>query len=344
MMQSNDYEKLYNNDKLKSAKTEAAQAKATDEKQLVKPEKFCKNRKIIHLAVNQNKKPKRTENTPIPCNVVDQDTLCGHFGWALVGNEYLPFIFRAGRKHCPVRIIEMTVLKRFIHRIHQDIYSCVSVESYYMTKEESDLLNEINFKHCDCKYGPNQFTTRDLIVALDDVKEFYNFLDTCLKKLTNCSGLNPIVKCGFMRINKESLVPYVIYNNNKYVPLFYFEGEIEVLKSKAVRLKGWDLSYLKFCCKLQGVRNELFSHDSCFVVTLSDIQNYFPPGTLFEDCWPKECFTSNLLTGTNIQDIGTTYSLAASKPIRMESTQHVNHPTGRMYIWSNWNTQQHTSS
>ena len=28
---------------------------------------------------------------------------------------------------------------------------------------------------------------------------------------------------------------------------------------------GWDLAYLKFCCKVQGIRNELFANDVCKV-------------------------------------------------------------------------------
>ena len=27
----------------------------------------------------------------------------------------------------------------------------------------------------------------------------------------------------------------------------------------------WDLAYLKFCCKVQGIRNELFANDVCKV-------------------------------------------------------------------------------
>lgn len=258
---------------------------------------YDKGKKMVHLIVSENKKQQQPEIDITSCGSVDQDTLRGHFGWALIGNQYLPFIFRNRKKYCAVRIVEMKVLKRFSHLIHHDIYSCVSIESYYLTKEESDLLNEINFKHCDSEYGIVLFTTNDLIVSLDDVKEFHTFLDTCCKKLVDCCASN-IVKCGFMRINKESLVPYVIYNRRKYVPLFYFEGEIDCLKQKAIRIKGWDLSYLKFCCKLQGVRNELFSHDSCLVVTLNDVQSYFLPGTLFEDCWPNESFNSNLFTKT----------------------------------------------
>jgi len=68
----------------------------------------------------------------------------------------------------------------------------------------------------------------------------------------------------------------------KFVPLFYFEGETEHLKLKSDQVEGWDLAYLKFCCKVQGIRNELFAAEVCRVVALDEIKGHFPSGTTFE--------------------------------------------------------------
>lgn len=83
------------------------------------------------------------------------------------------------------------------------------------------------------------------------------------------------------------------------MPLFYFEGETENLKLKADYLSGWDLSYLKFCCKVQGIRNELFASDQVAVISLTDIKSYFPPGIEFEDYWPNKVVDSALLITKN---------------------------------------------
>lgn len=83
------------------------------------------------------------------------------------------------------------------------------------------------------------------------------------------------------------------------MPLFYFEGETENLKLKADYLDGWDLSYLKFCCKVQGIRNELFASDQVAVISLTDIKSYFPPGIEFEDYWPNKVVDSQLLITKN---------------------------------------------
>ena len=75
------------------------------------------------------------------------------------------------------------------------------------------------------------------------------------------------------------------------------QGETDNLKLKADSLSGWDLSYLKFCCKVQGIRNELFASDTVAVISLDDIKSYFPQGTVFEDYWPNKVVDSQLLLG-----------------------------------------------
>lgn len=234
----------------------------------------------------------------------DDESVRGRFGWVQLGKCHIPYIFRTGEKYCAVRMVEMKLLNKYLNYLHQDIYSCTCIRSYYITDAESRLLNEINVRHCDNQFGRDLFTTRDLIVRLSDANEFYNFLDVCYSKLIQ-GTCNPKDRCGFIRINKESVVPYTVKNDNKFVPLFYFEGETDNLKLKADKLEGWDLSYLKFCCKVQGIRNELFAHDSCSVISLNAIKSYFPPGTGFEDYWPSKVVDSQLLlNGKNPTQIG----------------------------------------
>merc|ERR1712223_544067 len=156
-----------------------------------------------------------------------------------------------------------------------------------ITDSEAKLLNEINIKHTDLHFGKEAFTTKDLVVRMADAKEFYRFLDLCYKKLV-LKKSNASDKCGFFRINRESVVPYTVKDTIKYVPLFYFEGETDHLKLKSDSVDSWDLAYLKFCCKVQGIRNELFASDTCRVVALDEIKGHFPSGTTFEDYWPAK--------------------------------------------------------
>ncbi|XP_055856248.1 uncharacterized protein LOC129919406 isoform X1 [Episyrphus balteatus] len=229
-----------------------------------------------------------------PC---DEESQKGHFGWSTFGKTYIPYIYRQTEKYCAVRMVEFKLLGKYLNCLHPDIYSsCTCVRSYYITEAESRLFNEINHKHCDAEFGRDLFTLKDLVVRLSDATKFFQFLDICYRKLISGSK-TPSEKCGFIRINKESVVPYTVRNNEQVVPLFYFEGETENLKQKADYLSGWDLAYLKFCCKVQGIRNELFSSESVAVISLTDIKSYFPNGTEFEDYWPSKVVDSNLLLG-----------------------------------------------
>ncbi|XP_018373049.1 PREDICTED: uncharacterized protein LOC108767586 isoform X6 [Trachymyrmex cornetzi] len=266
----------------------------------------------------------------------DDDSQRGRFGWTSFDECHIPYIFRSGEKYCAVRILESKLLNKYLSFLHSDIYSCTCIRSYYITEAESKLFNEINTKHCENQFGRDVFTCKDLVVRLSDAKEFYTFLDVCYTKLT--AGTNPNVtsgrkaeKCGFIRINKESVVPYTVKDSLQYVPLFYFEGETENLKLKAEKLEGWDLSYLKFCCKVQGIRNELFASETCSVISLSDIKSYFPPGTGFEDYWPTKVMDSQLLVNSNGSGAGGGWTKQpptppATKPPSVQSSNKVAPP------------------
>jgi hypothetical protein len=225
----------------------------------------------------------------------DDESLKGHFGWESFssGKIHIPYIIRQTEKYCAVRIVEQKLLNKYLNVLHQDLYNCTSVRSYYITDVEARLLDEINFRHCDQCFGKEKFSMKDLIVRLSDAQKFQQFLEVCYKKLTNYSTPND--KCGFIRINSESVVPYTVRDGQKMVPLFYFEGETDNLKLKADSLSGWDLSYLKFCCKVQGIRNELFASETVAVISLDDIKSYFPQGTIFEDYWPNKVVDTQLL-------------------------------------------------
>merc|ERR1719295_1439365 len=221
----------------------------------------------------------------------DDDSRKGRFGWCEFEKNHIPYIFRSPgqEKYTSVRMVERKLLDKFLRILPSELYnnSCYCIKSYYITDVESKLLNEINLKHTDCHFGKEAFTSKDMVVKLSDGKEFYRFLDLCYKKLV-LKKSNATDRCGFFRINGESVVPYTMKEGVKYVPLFYFEGETDHLELESDKVDGWDLAYLKFCCKVQGIRNELFANDVCKVVALEEIKGHFPSGTTFEDYWPAK--------------------------------------------------------
>merc|ERR1712223_156542 len=244
----------------------------------------------MHLA-NQQRAGSSGEVKKNVDKALDDESKKGRFGWGEFEKNPIPYILRvAGEKterYTSVRMVERKLLNKCLSVLPTEVNSCHCIRSYYITESEAKLLNEINIKHTDLHFGKEAFTTKDLVVRMADAKEFYRFLDLCYKKLV-LKKSNASDKCGFFRINRESVVPYTVKENVKYVPLFYFEGETDHLKLKSDKVDGWDLAYLKFCCKVQGIRNELFAADTCRVVALEEIKGHFPSGTTFEDYWPAK--------------------------------------------------------
>ncbi|KAH8351978.1 hypothetical protein KR084_000976 [Drosophila pseudotakahashii] len=263
------------------------------------------------------------ESEEVQNDACDEESVLGHFGWVQFANVFLPYIFRQSEKYCSVRMIEQKILGPYLNCLNPDLYSsCSCVPSYHITNAEARLFNEINQFHCDGQFGRNIFNQKDLIVRLSDASEFNLFLANCYRKLvTNIK--NPSEKCGFLRINKESVVPYTVHSNQKVVPLFYFDGVTECIKTKALVLSGWDLAYLKFCCKLQGINHKHFSGENLSVITLTDIKGYFPNDTEFEDFWPSQAVHWNIPTDNrdNVNNSVMWISPPSEPPLKITNSQ-----------------------
>merc|ERR1719232_2482822 len=270
----------------------------------------------------QNSQNSDSSKKPEPA--LDEDSKKGRFGWAEFERNPIPYIHRISNekteKYTSVRMVERKLLNKFLSVLPTEVNSCHCIRSYYITDSEAKLLNEINIKHTDLHFGKEAFTTKDLVVKIADAKEFYRFLDLCHKKLV-IKKSNASDRCGFFRINRESVVPYTVKDSIKYVPLFYFEGETEHLKLKSDKVDGWDLAYLKFCCKVQGIRNELFAADPCRVAALEEIKGHFPSGTTFEDYWPAK---------GSIEPVHHSQRVSAGnwtqKPVSVVPQNHAAHP------------------
>jgi len=199
-----------------------------------------------------------------------------------------------------LRMAETHLLSKYIHYLRLDIlYKCTSVNRRFIHESEAKLLNEINQEHADCVYGEKMFIAgKNCIVRLEDVQELYTFLEVCYNRLLCKNENGQQEKFGFLRIDSsKTLLPYCIKDNQKYVPLFCFK--IENLTHQSIKMENWNLAYLKLCCQVHGIRNDLIVGDSCQVTSLEIIKNYFPPNTNFEDYWPPMKTYSHLLINQN---------------------------------------------
>ena len=253
------------------------------------------------LVTVQNSNPSNGNNAKKPQGgglALDEESRKGRFGWTEIEKTFIPYIFKTSGtdgkftgKFISVKMMETKILDKLIKILGPEVTKCTSINSYYITDHEAKLLNEINFKHADSQFGKDPFSTKDLVVNAGDAEQFYEYLELCHKKLI-LKRSQPSDRCGFFRINKEGVLPYTSNKNKikKFIPLFYIEGLSEDLDLNVEKVEGWDLAYLKFCCKVQGIRHELISAKYCDVVALDDIKDLFSSGTTFEDYWPnKSC-------------------------------------------------------
>jgi len=219
-------------------------------------------------------------------NKEDQESYKGRFGWIDIQKKQIPYIFRGDKKeqYASVRIVEEKILHSLLTCLPKPLVSFYGIQSYYITAAECRLLNDINTNHTGGYFGKTSFNEKDTVIKLKDATEYTNYVLLCYRRIVK-KEVNPTDRCGFVIIGGDGILPYVRYNDKKCIPLFYLEDEdITAEISKAsIKIGGWDMVYLKFCCKIQGIKATLYASDECKVVPLDKV---IPDGTQCEDYWP----------------------------------------------------------
>lgn len=184
-----------------------------------------------------------------------------------------------------VRIAEYVIPE--LNSLSANVYTCISIKSYFISKHEETCLNDINKNHCNYGYGKNRFEAgKECVVRMEDILKLYEFIQFCKNKILYKNVLACKQKFGFLLINSKFAVSYCFINNQMYIPLFYFE-ETEYLKHAAVIVDNWNLTYLKFCWFIQGIqRDGLIDSETCIAAKLEDIKTNFPNST-FTEYWPE---------------------------------------------------------
>ena len=233
---------------------------------------------------------------------LDQTSCEGKFSWLQLSYDrgFLPCIQRLDPEtdklfsYVSVKMVEKSLLTTLKENLPGEIVTGIcQISSHRVTEAEAKLLFEINLRHCDNVFGRNESFTRDLLVKSEDFLRYFDFLHLCHDKIV-LKRSSEHQQCGFVRINGTCDVPYIIINSMQYMPLFYFEGEIGEVPRRSVG--GWDWWHLKFCCKVQGVKDEVLPDDSCPVVALQDLRDSFSPGSTFQEYWPSMDFVNKVFS------------------------------------------------
>lgn len=220
------------------------------------------------------------------------------FEWVLTPKCRLPCISRTVNgeqiRYIPVRHAEIFLLAEYLSFIHYDIIStCTFVKGLHISKNEAVLLNIINFKHMNSAQCLFIFIEgKDYIASLDDVMQFYEFLEACVQYLQYNNEPQDIYKFGFISLISSTLtqnVPYILINSQKYLPIFYFENlSIELRTPGSLIIEGLYMAYIKFCCKIQGLTYNMKKWASCIGLRLDIIKNYIIQEYIFEEhFWPE---------------------------------------------------------
>lgn len=191
----------------------------------------------------------------------------------------------------------------------------VSVTSHPMTTAEVDVFNDINENHADWHYR-NRFTSGDVVVALDDAVEMFQFLLFCEAKLDHKTSSDDD-RCGFIDAAENAVIPFVAVDGVRLVPQFSCESpddeEQPNLDKKVI--SGWDLSYLKFACLYLCVKPEFYRDlTECLCIAL-------PTGIAIWEKWPEK----HLLDPTvKLPDVS--WTRTAQAPAEVVRVQNNNNP------------------
>lgn len=152
------------------------------------------------------------------------------------------------------------------------------------TNDELVLLNEIHPEKSDRDFG-YPFARTDFIFRLENVVELHAFVRACYRKLLTSitkGSLEEIreEKCGYLKFNRCLVLPYVMVDNEIYLPRFFFDCQIDELKIREMVLKEWDVAYLKFCLRILNAPEKLFEDGLSVVIKLSDLKIYFTFDTI----------------------------------------------------------------
>lgn len=252
-------------------------------------------------------------NIPTSINIVpifqgrtalDQDSVEGKFTWVKVSDlGYLAVLTRNEVDGSKEGYVSVKMAEKLIGHITKNLPSEVltnmcEIYSHKVTEAEAKLLYEINQRHCDNTFGRGDqaFFTRDILVRTKDFCQYFDFLSLCNRKMV-LKKSSETDRCGFMRVGGVSDLPYVRKedDNEEYIPIFFFEGDIGTLNRKEV--KSWDWAYLKFCCKAQGVKDEILpKSSSCPVISLEELMKQFPEGTTYLEYWPASDFVNKVFS------------------------------------------------
>lgn len=96
---------------------------------------------------------------------------------------------------------------RFPRMIPSELKKVQKCKSYYITKEEVSVINEINKTICKGEFGKKSFNENDVVVELDEFKTFFELVaDTVISRSAIDMGFT---NGGWLQLNNT--VSNIVY-------------------------------------------------------------------------------------------------------------------------------------
>ena len=132
--------------------------------------------------------------------------------WVTVDNLKVPCLVRDGSTFVAVRMMETKLLARYPSQSAQELHNMPPLASFYMTQTEAELLTSANVEKCSKLFGDEDFTEHDLIVKLNDFKDFYGAVKKLFSGKLSDRG-------GWCQVN-NTIIPYIVRGeSSKFLPL-----------------------------------------------------------------------------------------------------------------------------
>src|SRR6218665_817296 len=165
------------------------------------------------------------------------------FGWTTLDGIEIPFVQRSdGQTFFPVRIAERKFLSQFANISHFDFRN--PLLSHYMYETEALALTSSG-------YG-EVFTTRDLLVNLEEFRRFY---EQVKEKFIQDSSKKASADGGWVQIN-NTVVPYIVKDDSVMIPLAIVRCAAGLLVGRDVPVVYPDddeCRFLNDSCKNAGI-------------------------------------------------------------------------------------------
>ena len=179
---------------------------------------------------------------------IDRSSINGNFGWITLDHVNIPCLFRKEERYVAVRMVELKFLSKYPSNYPDELRNRSPLVSHFITSPEASLLNEINIEHCECEFGQQAFTQKDLMVAWTDFVQFYKIVKKYFPNeniATKQGTLQPFISTGsgWVQIN-NTVVPCLkrlISNVKETIRL----APLQVIRYAAGLLVGVDVPNLE---------------------------------------------------------------------------------------------------